>query len=149
MVRTACYATATESPNNVHEQLSRSHMSSSTPAISSPLLITPTEIDVSEMALTPQNLEAAVRSWHNDGLVVVENVIPHSILDHLNEKMVQDAKELASKGENSPFNYNVGNLQIDPPPVRKWFDELVFLSESARTIVPNTTLLLDQLADMA
>ena len=78
--------------------------------------------------LGERNLEKAVRHIKKDGIVVVENVIDHSILDTLNERMVQDAKELRSRGENSPFNYNKGNLQQDPPPVKQFFFPEIFTS---------------------
>lgn len=78
--------------------------------------------------LSERNLEIAVRHVRKDGLVVVQDVIEHEILDKLNEKMVQDALELRSRGENSPFNYNKGNLQQDPPPVERFFFPQIFTS---------------------
>lgn len=83
--------------------------------------------------LGERNLEIAVRHVRKDGLVVVQDAIEHTILDKLNQKMVQDALELRSRGENSPFNYNKGNLQQDPPPVRKFFFPEVFMSTFSRT----------------
>jgi hypothetical protein len=71
-----------------------------------------------------------MRSLYEDGLVVVENVVPHGSLDRLNKKMVEDAYILRSKKGDSPFNYNPGNLQQDAPPVREHFDLSIFLSES-------------------
>lgn len=83
--------------------------------------------------LGERNLEIAVRHVRKDGLVVVQDAIDHSILDRLNEKMVQDALELRSRGENSPFNYNKGNLQQDPPPVKRFFFPEVFTSRFSLT----------------
>lgn len=81
-------------------------------------------------SLAPRNLELAVRSLHADGLVVVEDVVPHKDLDALNEKMVKDARYLQSLGEKGPFNYNQGNLQQDPPPVAEYFYKSIFTSQS-------------------
>lgn len=78
--------------------------------------------------LAPRNLELAVRHLHADGLVVVEDVVPHKDLDALNEKMVKDARYLQSLGEKGPFNYNLGNLQQDPPPVAEYFYKSIFTS---------------------
>lgn len=75
-----------------------------------PAIIKPSRDEVLSGGLGPRNLEAAVRSIHLDGLVVVENVIPHQKLDHLNTKMTTDARNLQARGKDSPFNYNVGNL---------------------------------------
>ena len=83
--------------------------------------------------LTERHLELAVRHILEDGLVVVENAIEHSVLDKLNTKMVEDAKYLRSLGEKGPFNYNRGNLQQDAPPVREYFDSIIFLSKFVLT----------------
>ena len=84
--------------------------------------------EVQRGRLTERNLEIAVRAVLQDGLVVVENAIDHTILHKLNEKMVQDARYLQSLGDQGPFNYNRGNLQQDAPPVREHFDPSIFLS---------------------
>lgn len=93
-----------------------------------PTSVRPSQDEIRNRRLTPQNLEVAIRSLHHDGLVVVEDAIPHDALDHLNAKMVEDAYTLQGKKENSPFNYNPGNIQQDPPPVRAYFDTDIFLS---------------------
>lgn len=85
--------------------------------------------EVREGRLTERNLELAVRHLYEDGLVVVEDVIDHTVLDHLNDKMVEDAMLLSGRGENSPFNYNRSNLQQDAPPIREYFDPSIFFSK--------------------
>lgn len=93
-----------------------------------PNSIKPSKTELQNERLTPQNLEIAIRSLYHDGLVVVNDVVPHDILDRLNEKMVQDAHKLYARKENSPFNYNPNNLQQDPPPMREHFEPQIFLS---------------------
>lgn len=93
-----------------------------------PTSITPSASEVQHERLRPENLEIAIRCLHYDGLVVVNNVIPHDILDRLNEKMVQDAYTLQARKQDSPFNYNPNNLQQDPPPWREYFEPGIFLS---------------------
>jgi len=78
-------------------------------ASTSPLTINPSRDELSHGRLTSRNLEKAVRSLHEDGLVVIEDAIPHEDLDRLNTKMVKDALHLQSRGKDMPFNYNVGN----------------------------------------
>lgn len=95
-----------------------------------PFVIRPSEAEVRNKSLAPRNLELAVRSLHADGLVVVEDVVPHEDLDALNEKMVKDARYLQSLGDKGPFNYNQGNLQQDPPPVAEYFYKSIFTSWS-------------------
>jgi hypothetical protein len=58
--------------------------------------------------LSWKNFELATRALHHDGLVVLEDVIPHDKLDFLNKKMVEDALFLQSAGDAMPFNYNKG-----------------------------------------
>ena len=95
-----------------------------------PMVVRPSKGEVSRMKLDDRNLELAVRHVHQDGLVVVEDVVPHGDLDLLNAKMVQDARTLQARGENGPFNYNQGNLQQDAPPVAKYFMPSIFASKS-------------------
>ncbi len=94
-----------------------------------PVSIIASPQEVRSGKLSERNLEIAVRRVLQDGLVVIENAIDHEVLDKLNEKMVQDAITLRSRGDNSPFNYNKGNLQQDAPPVREFFDPSIFLSK--------------------
>ncbi|KAH7313894.1 hypothetical protein B0I35DRAFT_513474 [Stachybotrys elegans] len=99
-----------------------------------PGVIRPSPSELQHMSLEARNLEKAVRHIHQDGLVVIEDVVPHEHLDFLNKKMVQDARVLQSRGEDGPFNYNQGNLQQDPPPVAKYFNPLIFLNPIATQI---------------
>ncbi|KAI7778756.1 phytanoyl- dioxygenase [Diaporthe eres] len=99
-----------------------------------PFVVRPSEAEVRNKSLAPRNLELAVRSLHVDGLVVVEDVVPHKDLDALNEKMVKDARYLQSLGDKGPFNYNQGNLQQDPPPVAEYFYKSIFTNPIATQI---------------
>lgn len=95
-----------------------------------PAVVRPSPAEISSSRLNDRNLEIAVRHVHQDGLVVVEDVVPHDHLDYLNEKMVEDARALQARGDKGPFNYNQGNLQQDAPPVAKYFLPSIFTSES-------------------
>uniref|UniRef100_L2GG77 Phytanoyl-dioxygenase n=1 Tax=Colletotrichum fructicola (strain Nara gc5) TaxID=1213859 RepID=L2GG77_COLFN len=102
-----------------------------------PFVIRPSEAELRNCLLAPRNLELAVRHLHADGLVVVEDVVPHKDLDALNEKMVKDARYLQSLGEKGPFNYNLGNLQQDPPPLAEYFYKSIFTNPIATQITSN------------
>ncbi|KAK4574117.1 hypothetical protein LTR86_001878 [Recurvomyces mirabilis] len=99
-----------------------------------PLTIKPSIIELSAGRLGERNLEKAIRSLHEDGLVVVSNVIPCAHLDQLNARMVSDARTLQARGKDMPFNYNVGNIQQDPPPVKECFEPSIFLNPIASQI---------------
>ncbi|KUL83465.1 hypothetical protein ZTR_10936 [Talaromyces verruculosus] len=99
-----------------------------------PISIRPSNLEIQNGRLSSQNLEIAIRSLHQDGLVVVEDAIPHDVLDHLNEKMVQDAYTLQARKADSPYNYNPGNIQQDAPPVKKYFASSIFMNPIATQI---------------
>ncbi|KAK2000214.1 phytanoyl-CoA dioxygenase [Colletotrichum falcatum] len=103
-------------------------------AATTPAVIRPSDGEIRDQALSPRNLELAVRHLHADGLVVVEDVVPHADLDALNRKMVGDALHLQSLGDEGPFNYNLGNLQQDPPPVAEHFYKSIFTNPVATQI---------------
>lgn len=93
-----------------------------------PVAITPSAEEIKNKRLNEANLKIAVDALAADGVVIVEDVIPTEDLDHLNAKMIQDSKLLQSRGEDSPFNYNKGNLQQDAPPWAEYFHPSIFCS---------------------
>ncbi|KAF2793199.1 phytanoyl-CoA dioxygenase family protein [Melanomma pulvis-pyrius CBS 109.77] len=105
---------------------------------STPLSIQPSSAEIKKGQLSQRNLEIAIRAIQRDGLVVIEDLVPHEILDKLNTKMVKDAYELQGR-KDSPFNYNKGNIQQDPPLTGEWFSEEIFLNPIV-TQITSTTL---------
>ncbi|KAI0134963.1 hypothetical protein F4814DRAFT_399529 [Daldinia grandis] len=99
-----------------------------------PTVVKPSHLEAQKGVLDARNLEKAVGAMHRDGLVVVEDAIPHEALDHLNKKMVEDAQVLQDRGEDGPFNYNTGNLQQDAPPVAEYFNPAIFTNPIATQI---------------
>jgi hypothetical protein len=104
---------------------------------STPLSIAPSAAEIKDGQLSQRNLEVAIRAISRDGLVVIEDLIPHEVLDKLNEKMVQDAYELQAR-KDSPFNYNKGNIQQDPPLTGEWFSNEIFLSKHHLFDIPSS-----------
>lgn len=102
--------------------------------MSSGLSSTPISIRISpaerrEGRLSQRNLELVIRALSRDGLVVLEEMVDHYILDLLGVKMLEDAYELEAR-KDSPFNYNKGNIQQDPPLTSRWFNEDIYVSKS-------------------
>ncbi|KAJ8124156.1 hypothetical protein ONZ43_g62 [Nemania bipapillata] len=93
-----------------------------------PTAVTPSAEEIKNKRLSEENLKIAVEALTRDGIVVVEDAIPIEDLDHLNAKMIQDSALLQSRGEDSPFNYNKGNLQQDAPPWAEYFHPSIFCS---------------------
>ncbi|KAF2645554.1 phytanoyl-CoA dioxygenase family protein [Massarina eburnea CBS 473.64] len=108
------------------------------PLLSTPITITPSSSEIKNRALNQKSLEIATRALARDGLVVIEDLVPHSVLDSLNEKMVKDAYELQNR-EDSPFNYHRGNIQQDPLMTKDFFFEDIFTNPII-TQVTSTTL---------
>ena len=92
-------------------------------------VVKPSPGEVKNLQLDARNLEKAVKHVHRDGLVVVEDIVPHEHLDFLNQKMIEDAETLLARGDKGPFNYNKGNIQQDPPPVSEFFYPSIFTSK--------------------
>ncbi|KAB2109442.1 hypothetical protein AG0111_0g242 [Alternaria gaisen] len=114
-------------------------MSLPTPHLSStPISIVPSASEVKAGRLNQRNLEIAIRALSRDGLVVLEDMVDHAVLDRLNKKMVQDALELQAR-KDSPFNYNKGNIQQDPPMTNEWFSDEIYINPIV-TQVTSTTL---------
>ncbi len=115
-------------PRLVHHVIHRPTMSRQTRHLpSTPISIAPSAAEVKSRKLNQRNLEIATRALSRDGLVVLEDMVDHAVLDRLNQKMVQDALELQAR-KDSPFNYNRGNIQQDPPLTQEWFSDEIYIS---------------------
>ncbi|KAF5581724.1 phytanoyl dioxygenase [Fusarium pseudocircinatum] len=97
-------------------------------------VVRPSAQEVKNWSLDSRNLEKAMRHMHRDGLVVVEDVVPHEDIDILNKKMIGDARTLQAWGDKGPFNYNKGNIQQDAPPVSEYFSPSIFTNPIATQI---------------
>ncbi|KNB11570.1 hypothetical protein FOXG_11424 [Fusarium oxysporum f. sp. lycopersici 4287] len=97
-------------------------------------VVRPSAQEVKNWTLDSRNLEKSVRHMHRDGLVVVEDVVPHEDIDILNKKMIEDAHTLQARGDKGPFNYNKGNIQQDAPPVSEYFSPSIFTNPIATQI---------------
>ncbi|KAH7241110.1 uncharacterized protein BKA55DRAFT_596463 [Fusarium redolens] len=97
-------------------------------------VVRPSAQEVKNWTLDSRSLEKAVRHMHRDGLVVVEDVVPHEDIDILNRKMTEDAHTLQARGDKGPFNYNKGNIQQDAPPVSEYFSPSIFTNPIATQI---------------
>jgi ectoine hydroxylase-related dioxygenase (phytanoyl-CoA dioxygenase family) len=93
-----------------------------------PTYIKPSSEELALGKLTAQNLEAAIRALHLDGLVIIEDVYKHEDLDMINKVMVKDALKMAELGDEGPKNFHRGNLSITPPPQRQYFTRNLFLN---------------------
>lgn len=84
--------------------------------------------EVAAGTLTPEHLEAAVAAVLDDGFVVLADVVSAASLDALHERMLADIALLTAR-DDAPFNWNVGNLQQDPPPFHPYLFKDVLVNE--------------------
>ena len=90
------------------------------------LEITPAERDSGQMA--PEHVEAAAEAILADGFVVLNGVIDTDHLEILHARMLEDLKALLAR-EDAPFNWNVGNIQQNPPPFPPYLLRDVLMNE--------------------
>ncbi|GAA3625362.1 phytanoyl-CoA dioxygenase family protein [Microlunatus ginsengisoli] len=69
----------------------------------------------SNRTLSAENVRTSVRALREDGFVLLEDVVDAAHLDVLHERMIADIDAFRGRPD-APYNWNVGNLQQDPPP---------------------------------
>ncbi len=79
------------------------------------ITIEPSEQERATGVLSDENRRAAVEALRTDGLVVIADVVDPAHLDLLHERMITDLAALQARPD-TPYNWNAGNLQQDPPP---------------------------------
>ncbi|RSH87826.1 uncharacterized protein EHS24_000343 [Apiotrichum porosum] len=84
-------------------------------AKSHPVVLTPSDQEVANCRLSQRSMQTILEAMHADGLVVVQGVVDTTAIDRLNARMVEDTRTLVARGDDGPFNYNLGNLQQSPP----------------------------------
>ena len=78
--------------------------------------VTVSNEELVEHKLSEAHLQQTVDLIHNDGYVVLENVVPHHKLDLLRQKMLEDLQTLISAKEKvMPINFVKGHIQQDAP----------------------------------
>ncbi|GAB1522403.1 hypothetical protein RhiTH_005520 [Rhizoctonia solani] len=92
--------------------------------------LTPSASERAAGRFGPANLLLALEALHQDGIVEITDVVNENHLDALNERMIPDAYTLRDMRE-SPYNYNRGNIQQDPPPEPSLFFRDIFLNPFA------------------
>jgi hypothetical protein len=104
------------------------------PAGSSTMItIEPTEQERTTGVLSEEHRRAAVEALRVDGLVVLADVVDPAHLDVLHERMIADLTDLRAR-RDTPYNWNVGNLQQDPPPFPPYLFADVLLNPLVITV---------------
>ena len=89
-----------------------------------------TKAEVESGVMTPEHLRAAVNALREDGFVVLNDVVDTAHLDILHERMMEDLQILQAR-KDAPFNWNIGNIQQDPPPFPPYLFRDILLNDMA------------------
>ncbi len=84
-------------------------------------------------ALSTQHLHYAVRCVLDDGFVVVTNAVSKSSIDALNNRMLEDLPKIVGRSD-APYNWNISNVQHDPPPFSPYLFRDILFNEFAIAI---------------
>ena len=78
--------------------------------------------------MTPEHLQTAVNAVREDGYVLLNELIDPAIMAVLRDKMLEDVDAILAR-KDVPFNFNVGNLQQDPPPIMPYLYREVLVND--------------------
>lgn len=90
------------------------------------LEFTPEEISCGVML--PGKLTAATQALRDDGFVVLKDIVTRDHLETLREKMLADLETILARPD-APFNFNMGNIQQDPPPFPPYLYRDILLND--------------------
>ncbi|TVY15089.1 Kanamycin B dioxygenase [Lachnellula arida] len=82
-----------------------------------PRTINPTPEELKASAYDTPNIEAAMVALHQDGFVVLKNVVDVAHVDHINSYMTGEADEII-KNNAKPFNQGVKSNILQAPPLK-------------------------------
>jgi hypothetical protein len=83
--------------------------------------------------MRPEHIEAGIEAILTDGFVLLNDVVSHHALDRVHERMRADIDALIAR-DDAPFNWNVGNLQQDPPPFPPYLFPDILVNEMVLAI---------------
>lgn len=80
--------------------------------LDTPRCITLTDLERQKSRYNPPNIQAALEALHQDGFVVLKDVVDVGHVEKINAHMCREADELVSKGVK-PFNQGVNCASCD------------------------------------
>jgi ectoine hydroxylase-related dioxygenase (phytanoyl-CoA dioxygenase family) len=90
------------------------------------LKLTPEELAAGRMR--EASLATALGALHEDGFLVLENVVDRAHLAVLRDRMMADLPQVLAR-EDVPFNFHAGNVQQDAPPFPPYLFRDVLVNE--------------------
>jgi hypothetical protein len=84
--------------------------------------------EIRDGKISAGHLRAAVQALREDGVLLLNELLDKGIMALLRDKMLEDVDQIL-KREDIPFNFNVGNIQQDPPPFPPYLFREVLVNE--------------------
>lgn len=83
-------------------------------------------------------IQAGVEDFHKNGFVVLENAIPHVVLDHIKRRMMQEIP-LTKALPRPPYNHGLGSQNICqmPPLSKEFIHEELWANRHAVAVMEN------------
>jgi ectoine hydroxylase-related dioxygenase (phytanoyl-CoA dioxygenase family) len=78
--------------------------------------------------MSDDHLRQAVAAMREDGFVVLNGVVDTAHLDMLHARLLEDLEALQRRAD-TPYNWNTGNVQQDPPPFPPYLFKDVLVNE--------------------
>lgn len=94
--------------------------------MSTSLELTPEELAAGRMSQA--SLANALRALHEDGFLVIEDVVDRAHLAVLRDRMLEDLPLVVAR-KDAPFNFHAGNIQQDAPPFPPYLFRDVLVNE--------------------
>lgn len=88
--------------------------------------ISPAEVQSGQ--ISSAHLKEAVRALREDGYVILNDVVDRQHAAVLRDKMIEDAEQILAR-DDVPYNFNIGNIQQDPPPFHPYLFRDVLLND--------------------
>lgn len=75
-----------------------------------------------------ESVQAGAHALEQDGVVVLKQIVAPEHIALLRDRMLEDVAKILARPD-APFNFNMGNLQQDPPPFHPFLFRDVLLNE--------------------
>lgn len=85
----------------------------------------------------PATTQAALESFHEYGFVILENAIPHKILDKFHDQFTKDLNKKVEAGGTRSNHGNNTNFSFSPPLTAEWIHEEVWANKHGLTVIEN------------
>jgi ectoine hydroxylase-related dioxygenase (phytanoyl-CoA dioxygenase family) len=117
---------------------STSSLDGGVPFVRHPTAVSVSAREISSDKTSFETIQRALEAFHRDGIVILQDAIPHEPLNHLHRKMEEDVHTLLAR--NDPhFNHgkSAQNLSQRPPISKEYLHEAIWANRHASAVMQN------------